>query len=152
MKRLTALLLTAATALAGVAVAGGPVAGHGWARATPPGANLAAVYLVLDNTGGGADRLLSVATPAAERTEVHETLREGDVLRMRRVDPLHLRAGEKLAFEPGGLHVMLMGLRAPLVEGRRIPLTLTFERAGTVQVEATVVAGDATDPHAGHHH
>jgi copper(I)-binding protein len=152
MNRLITPLLVAATLLAGPAAADGLAVRQAWARATPPGATVAAVYLTLDNSGGGADRLLSVSTDVAERPEVHVTVHDGDVVRMRRTEPLDIGAGERVAFEPGGRHLMLMGLKAPLVQGSRITVTLRFEKAGPVSFEADVLAGDATDPHAGHHH
>ena len=152
MNRLIATLLVAATLVARTAAADGPAVTQAWARATPPGVTVAAVYLTLDNSAGAADRLLSVSTDVAERPEVHTTVREGDVVRMRRTEPLDIGAGERIAFEPGGRHLMLMGLETPLVQGSRITVTLQFEKAGPVSFEAEVVAGDATDPHAGPHH
>lgn len=141
-----------ALALGGPAQADGLAVVDAWARATPPGAGVAAAYLTIDNTGGPADRLLGASSDAAGRVEVHETRREGDLMRMRKVEPLDVAAGERVVFAPGGLHVMLMELKAPLRQGERLALTLRFERAGEVSVEAEVLAGDATDPHAGHHH
>jgi copper(I)-binding protein len=138
--------------IGGFARAGELAVTDGWARATPPGASVAAAYLTIDNAAGGADRLLGASSDAAGRVEVHETRREGDVMQMRKVEPLDIAAGERVVFGPGGLHVMLMGLKAPLRKGEKLPLVLRFEHAGEVQVEAEVLAGDATDPHAGHHH
>lgn len=111
-----------------------------WARATPPGTTVAAAYLVIDNRGSRSDRLLALSSPRAERAEVHATLRDGDVVRMRRVDPLHLGAGERLELRPGGTHIMLLGLRAPLAEGERVPLVLRFEVAGELRTEIRVFA------------
>ncbi|MBP6513721.1 MAG: copper chaperone PCu(A)C, partial [Steroidobacteraceae bacterium] len=105
-----------------------------------------------DNRGRRADRLLSISTPRAESAQVHVTIRELDQVRMRRVDPLHVAAGERLVLEPGGTHVMLMGLRSPLLAGEKLPLTLLFETGGEVKVDANVVAASpaAVDPHAHH--
>ena len=144
--------LLAAVALCGPARAGELAVVEAWARATPPGASVAAAYLTVDNSAGGADRLLGASSDAAGRVEVHESRREGEVMRMRKVEPLDIAAGERVVFGPGGLHVMLMELEAPLRQDEKLPLVLRFERAGEVQVEAEVLAGDATDPHAGHHH
>jgi copper(I)-binding protein len=141
-----------AIGIGGLARAGELAVVDAWARATPPGAGVAAAYLTIDNSAGVADRLLGASSEAAGRVEVHETRREGDVMRMRKVEPLDVAAGERVVFGPGGLHVMLMDLRAPLKQGDKLPLVLRFEGAGEVQVEAEVLAGDATDPHAGHHH
>jgi len=152
MNRLITILLVAAALFAGPAGADGLAVTQAWSRATPPGATVAAVYLTLDNSGGTADRLLSVSTDVAERPEVHTTVHDGDVVRMRRTEPLDIAAGERIAFGPGGRHLMLMGLKAPLVQGSRITVTLQFEKAGPVSFQVDVLAGDATDPHAGHHH
>ena len=122
-----------------------------WARATPPGTPVAAVYLVIDNTGGKADRLLAVSTDRAGSAEVHTIVHDGDLAMMRRVDPLHVAAGERVVFEPGGNHVMLMGLKSPLAEGESLTLVMNFERAGVLRVEARVMAATST-PEAGHHH
>jgi hypothetical protein len=156
MSPIRTTLLAAAAALASLAAtAEGPASAlsveRAWARATPPGTAVAAAYLVIDNRGGTADRLLSVSTPRAGQAEVHATVRDMDIVRMRRIDPLHVGAGERVTFDPGGTHIMLMGLKSPLLEGERLPLELKFERAGTVRVEAEVRAATATDPHAGHH-
>jgi len=141
-----------AAMLCSPARAGELAVSEAWARATPPGASVAAAYLTIDNSGGEADRLLGASCEAAGRVEVHESRREGEVMRMRKAEPLDVAAGERVVFGPGGLHVMLMDLEAPLRQGERLPLVLRFERAGEVTVEAEVLAGDATDPHAGHHH
>ena len=145
-------LLALGLGLSSPARADGPVVTEAWARATPPGAGVAAAYLTIDNTGGAADRLMGASCGVAGRVEVHETRREGDMMRMRKVEPLDVAAGQPVVFAPGGLHVMLMDLEAPLRQGERLALTLHFERAGDVSVEADVLAGDATDAHAGHHH
>jgi copper(I)-binding protein len=145
----TALLL--ALGFGGLARAGEPAVVDAWARATPPGTDVAAAYLTIDNRSGAADRLLGASSGAAGSVEIHETGREGDVMKMRKVEPLDVAAGDRVTFQPGGLHVMLAGLRAPLKQGERLPLTLRFEHAGEIHVEAVVLAGDATDPHEGHH-
>lgn len=122
-----------------------------WARATPPGSSVAAAYLVIDNQGSRSDRLLALTSPRADRVEVHATVHEGDVARMRRVDPLHLAARERLTMEPGGMHVMLIGLTAPLSAGERIPLLLRFELAGELRTELRVFDAGTTDAGKGHH-
>jgi len=123
-----------------------------WARATPPGTTVAAAYLVIDNRGSRSDRLLAASSPRAGKVEVHATVHDGEVARMRQVDPLHVGARERVVLEPGGMHLMLTGLKAPLEEGERIPLTLRFEVAGELRTEIRVfAAGDAGD-HEHHHH
>ena len=155
MRPITIILAAAAGSAAMFAAsAGTPPAlsvTDAWARATPPGTAVAAVYLVIDNTGGKADRLLEVSTDRAGSAEVHTIVHDGDLAMMRRVDPLHIGAGERVVFEPGGTHVMLMGLKSPLAEGESLTLVMNFERAGVLQAEARVTAATST-PQAGHHH
>jgi copper(I)-binding protein len=77
---------------------------------------------------------------------LHTTIKEGDVMRMRQVQSIDVPAGGSTELRPGGLHVMLIGLAQPLVQGTKIPLTLSFERAGTVTVEVMVEAAGAPRP------
>ncbi|WP_458093476.1 copper chaperone PCu(A)C [Roseomonas sp. WA12] len=122
-----------------------------WARAAIQGGTGGA-FLTIRNAGTQPDRLLSASSPAARTTEVHETVREGDVMRMRPVAALDVPAGGSVALRPGGAHVMLIGLAQALRPGTTLPLTLTFERAGTVEVQVAVQAAGAAAPGAAHHH
>jgi copper(I)-binding protein len=141
----TAMFVALAGSSSGLAVT------DAWARATPPGAPVAAVYLVIDNAGGKADRLLSVSSDRAERSEVHTIVHDGDLVKMRRADPLPIGAGERVVFEPGGTHVMLMGLKSPLLEGESLALVMNFDIAGTRHVEVRVTAATSSPQAAGHH-
>jgi copper(I)-binding protein len=153
MRSFTIALVAAVAAFAAVAEAPRiPVVTGAWARATPPGTPVAAIYLTIDNSAGKADRLLSVSSDRADRAEVHAIVRDGDVVKMRRVDPLHVGAGERVMLEPGGTHLMLMGLQSPLVEGEILTVVMKFELAGEMRVTARVMAPTAPDPHAAHHH
>jgi copper(I)-binding protein len=121
-----------------------------WARASAGIAKTAAVYLTIVNHGETADRLVAATSPVARVAAIHRHIMEGDIMRMRPVHALEVAPGGTTVLEPGGLHVMLMGLRGPLAEGERFPLTLTFERAGDIQVEVTVTGLGApapADPH-----
>ena len=109
-----------------------------WARASIGAAKAGAAYLTVTNAGGEADRLIGVASPVAKRAEIHAQLIEAGVSKMRRVDAIEVAPGEPAVLRPGGLHIMLMGLNAPLIEGELLPLSLTFERAGMVEVEAYI--------------
>jgi copper(I)-binding protein len=111
-----------------------------WARATPPAAEVAAAYLELRSRT--ADRLLAVSTPVARRAEVHSTSMRDGVMEMRHLEALTIPAGTPVVLKPGGLHLMLLGLSAPLVAGQRFPLELRFERAGVVRTEVLVRADD----------
>ncbi len=100
-----------------------------------------AAFLQMENRGKSDDALLSASSPAAERVEIHSMSMEGDVMKMRAVERIELKAGEKLAMQPGqGYHLMLMGLKKPLKAGEKLPLTLTFREAGKLQVSVEVVA------------
>jgi copper(I)-binding protein len=151
MKRLIAavLLLTAGIAFPSYAheyKLGDLRIGHPWARATPGHSPNGAAYLTLSTEGAQADRLTSVATPVAAKAELHTHLMEGNVMKMRPVEAIEVAPGAPIVLQPGGLHVMLIGLKAPLKEGERFPLTLTFERAGTIEVEVVVEKLGAMGP------
>jgi periplasmic copper chaperone A len=108
--------------------------GHPWARPTLPGQSTGGAYLSVHNSGSTPDRLLGGSTPAALRVEVHEMRMDGDVMRMREMAALDLPAGKRVALAPGGLHLMLTGLKAPLKVGDKLPLKLRFEKAGEIEV------------------
>ncbi len=110
-----------------------------WARATPGGARNGAAYVTIRNRGRDADRLIAVSSPAAARAALHTHIMEAGVMKMRRLAAFEVAAGAVTAMKPGGSHIMLMGLTAPLVQGGSFPLTLTFERAGTLTLEVTVM-------------
>jgi len=93
-----------------------------------------------------------VSSDRAERSEVHTIVHDGDLVKMRRADPLPIGAGERVVFEPGGTHVMLMGLKSPLVEGESLALVMNFDTAGTRHVEALVMAATSTPQAAAHQH
>lgn len=111
---------------------------HPWSRATVAGIPNGVSYFVLENQGDVDDRLLSVSSPVADKAELHTHIRDGEVMRMRQVEDIAVPAGESVALKPGGLHVMLMGLKEPLKEGNKFPLTLEFEQAGSVTVDVVV--------------
>jgi copper(I)-binding protein len=111
---------------------------HPWARPTVPGQSTGGAYLSVNNTGATADRLIGGSSPVAARVEVHEMRMEGDVMRMREMPALDLPAGKRVVLAPGGLHVMLIGLKAPLKVGDKLPLTLRFEKAGAVDLMVAV--------------
>jgi copper(I)-binding protein len=111
-----------------------------WARASAGPARAGAAYLTIANHGKAMDRLVAVSTPAAKRADIHTTLMEKGVMKMRPVKAVEVHPGEPAVLRPGGMHIMLMGLKAPLEEGKHFPLTLTFERAGSVEVMVMVEA------------
>lgn len=117
-----------------------------WARATPGRAPNGAAYFTLANTGSDTDRLVSVTTPAAARAELHTHIHAGTVMEMRPVEAIEVKPGERVTLQPGGLHVMLTGLKAPLKEGERMLLTLRFARGGEITVDVPVGKAGASGP------
>jgi copper(I)-binding protein len=119
-----------------------------WARATASTAPAGGGFLKITNTGKAADRLVSVSSPVAAQSQIHEMKMDGDVMRMRELEHgLEIPAGGTVTLAPGGFHIMLMGLKGPLKQGTKVPLTLVFEKAGKIDVEMDVQAMGAT--HAG---
>ncbi len=146
------------TLFAAVPAAGAPefvqkdmYVGHPYAKATPPGARTGGAYFMLENRGTQSDRLIGVASPVAAAAEMHSMAMDGNVMRMRAVREIEIPAGAKVALKPGGFHVMLLDLKQPLVAGGKVPLKLTFARAGTVEVtvdvEPMMPVGDTAHPH-----
>ena len=152
-----AMLLTTACAPPAGAPATGIQASNVWARAANAGGmagdassdsgdsgmNMAgmnsAVYMVLSNGSATPDRLVSAAADVAGAVEIHETVMDGDVMRMQQLtDGLEVPANGQVELKPGGLHVMLIGLTRDLNPGETFPVTLQFEQAGAVTVEAEV--------------
>jgi len=119
---------------------------HAWARATPPGAKSAAVYLTIVNHGSADDRLVSVTTPVAGKAELHETTMANGVMHMQPAGAVVIKPGTPLVLKPGGYHVMLTDLKQPLVQGQKVALSLVFEKAGKVDAVATVQKVGAMSP------
>jgi copper(I)-binding protein len=134
--------LLSAAALSGLLLAPFPAAAastvavsDAWARATPNGAQTAAAYLTVTNRGAAPDRLLGGDSPAARTVQVHEMSMANGVMHMGEVKGGALIApGASLKLQPGGWHLMLIGLKAPLRAGAMVAITLRFERAGEVKL------------------
>lgn len=123
-----------------------------WARATPPGAPVAGGFLTLSNAGG-PDRLVAASADVSEAVELHTMRMDGDVMRMQRLEHgIELPAGGTVVLRPGSLHVMFIGLKSPLKPDTHFPLTLQFERAGSIRVDMVVRSMGADMPHMGHPH
>jgi len=118
-----------------------------WSRATPKGAKVAAGYLTIKNTGTDPDRLVSVTSAAASKSEIHEMSMEKGVMKMRPVPGgIEIKPGETVELKPNSFHIMMMGLKQPIVRGKPFKASLTFEKAGSVEVEFAVVAPGAPPP------
>jgi copper(I)-binding protein len=119
---------------------------HPWARATAASGQTGVVYLKLENDGTVPDRLVAAASPAADTVELHTNLMENGMMMMREVKAIDLGPDAPVVLAPDGLHIMLIGLKEPLVKGKRFPLTLTFEKAGSVTVEVAIQGAGAAAP------
>ena len=122
-----------------------------FARASAGMAQVGAAFMTLKNDSTSDDKLMSASSPVAASAELHTHIKDGDIMRMREVPSIDLPAGATVNMQPGGLHVMLMGLKQPLRQGEVFPLTLTFAKAGAVTVEVPVKTV-AEMPPPGHQH
>jgi copper(I)-binding protein len=124
--------------------------GHPWSRATPGGAKIGGGYMTITNNGSAPDKLLSATTSVADHVEIHEMTMANDIMTMRKLDGgVTVAPGKTVSFAPGAYHLMLMGLKNPLKEGDRVKATLTFEKAGPVEVTINVEGIGAQHPAAG---
>ncbi len=122
------------------AAQGGVKVVDGWVRAAPEGRSLTAAYFTVISTDGSDDALLSVVGPSAAVFELHETTHENGAMHMRQV-PEIVADADGAALEPGGLHLMMIDLAAPLADGETVDLVLNFRDAGAVPVTLPVKAG-----------
>jgi copper(I)-binding protein len=107
-----------------------------WSRAAPKGATTASAYLKITNTGTAPDRLVGGSWPMAGRLEIHQMVEDNGVMKMRLLkDGIEIKPGETVEFKPGVLHLMLVDLKQPIQKGDRVKGTLTFEKAGSIEVE-----------------
>ena len=118
-----------------------------WSRATPPGAKVAAGYLLIRNKAAAPDRLVSASSPAAARVQTHVTEKQGEVMRMREVKGYDVPAKGSFELKPTGAHLMLVDIKRPFKAGEKIPLVLRFENAGEINTELEVKALGATGEH-----
>ncbi len=120
---------------------------NAWSRATPPGVEIGVGYFTIKNEGDAPDRLVSVQTPIAEKTEIHQTTMTDGKMEMRPVPGgVAVPAKGTVVFGPAGYHLMLIGLKAPLEKGSTFTGSFTFEHAGTVEVTFSVAGLGAPVP------
>jgi hypothetical protein len=153
--KLVAAVFALSAAFAGLALAheyrlGDIVIEHPWATPSIGQARSGAVYLTIAAEAAQSDRLIGAATPAARMAGIHTHILEEGIVRMRPVQAIEIAPGAPVLLRPGGLHIMLMDLAAPLTVGQTFPLTLTFEKAGTIEIEVVVETPPEVDPHTGH--
>ena len=140
-----AALVIASSACAHEYKLGSLVIDHPWSRATPKGASVAGGYMKITNTGTTSDRLVGGATEVAKRFEIHEMSMDGGVMKMRELsNGLEIPAGKTIELKPGSYHVMLQNLSRQLAKGERVKASLTFEKAGKVDIEFSVEAVGGT--------
>ena len=150
MKTLASLICAAGILMAGAAQAHEYKVGtlqiiHPWARATPKGASVGGGYMKIINTGTTADRLVGGSSPIASRFEIHEMSMDNGVMKMRPLkDGVEIKPGQTVEFSPGSFHIMLQDLKQPIKEGDHVKGTLTFEKAGPVDVEFIAVGVGGT--------
>lgn len=116
---------------------------HPWSRATAPSQKVGAVFMTIETNGNTTDRLIGAASPDAETVQIHSHSMVDGVMKMRPVDGVAIPAEGEAVLAPGGFHLMLIGLKLPLFEETVIPLTLEFEKAGKIEIEAVVEAAGA---------
>ncbi len=135
--------------VAGAWAGDAPVITDAWARATPPGVDVGAAYMVI--TGGArADRLVDARSARAAMVHLHTVEEQGGVVRMRAIDAIAVPAGQRVTLGPKSTHLMLMGLDGPLVTGQTFQVTLKFAATGEQSVTVVVKSATATDEHAQH--
>jgi periplasmic copper chaperone A len=117
---------------------GGISVEHAWARATTATAKTGAAYFTIVNKGATDDRLVAASSPASDKAQLHVTIEDKGVMKMRPMPDLAIKPGATVSLVPGQMHLMLIGLKAPLKLGESFPITLTFEKAGHVEVQVKV--------------
>ncbi len=125
---------------------------HAWARATADTAANGAAYVTITNGGSTSDRLVTVASPVAANVQLHTHLIEDGIMKMRPVAGIDIEPGAPIELRPGGLHIMLMGLKAPLKEADDFPVDLTFQKSGKVTAMVHVEAAGAGMANMHHEH
>jgi copper(I)-binding protein len=139
--------LAAAPARAEDVKAGDLVISQAWARATPKGAKVGGGYVTIENKGSAPDRLTGASSDVAGSVQVHEMSMQNGIMKMRPVENgLAIAPGKTVKFGPGGYHLMMMDLKAPLKQGQKIPVTLDFEKAGKATVSLQVEGVGAQGP------
>src|SRR5918995_6530005 len=119
-----------------------------WTRATAPTAKAGGGYVTITNKGATGDRLIAARSAASAKVEIHEMKMDGNVMRMRELDKgLEIPPGSTVTLKPGGYHIMFMELKAPFAKDAKIPVTLVFEKAGSIDVPFTVQAVGAGASH-----
>lgn len=150
MKKL--LLAAAAVAFAFPALAADLEVSGAFIRASPKVANAGAGFVTIKNSGKQDDKLIAASANVSKSVELHTHIKDGEIMRMRKVDAINVPAGGAAELKPGGDHVMFIDLNGPLKEGDKVAVTLKFEKGGEVKVEMPVLAVGAMAAPAGMDH
>jgi copper(I)-binding protein len=108
-------------------------------RLAPPSATVTGAYMVIKNNGDKDIKVVKADNPVSKVTELHTHINDGGVMKMRPVPAIDIKARGEAVLKPGGLHVMLIDLKAPMKEGDSVPITLTFDDGSSKTIDAKVV-------------
>lgn len=127
---------------------------HPWSRETPPNATVAGAFLKVKNQGDVEDTLVSAESPIAEKVELHAHVHENGMMKMRQVEGIAIPANGSEVLKPGSYHVMLFGMKKAPRDGETFPMTLNFEKSGSIDIEVSVkkVVKNDTQKEKMHHH
>lgn len=140
MKKISLLLASLTFSAGALAASADNVTVHEpYVRLAPPNAPATGAFMVIKNNGDKDVKVLKADNPASKVTELHTHLNEGGVMKMRPVAAIDIKAKGEAVLQPGGLHVMLINMNAPLKEGDSVPITLTFDDGSSKKVDAKVV-------------
>ena len=121
---------------------------NAWARETVAGQSSTAAYLTVTNDGTADDRLVGVSVPEPAKASIHATENSGGISRMREMSSgVAVPAGSTIELKPGGTHVMITGLQAPLRRGQTLKLSLRFEKSGEKPIDVRVAPGSGPENH-----
>lgn len=134
----TLLLATALLCLTSPAFAADVKVSDAYAYETSEGMKNGAALFTIKNDGKEADRLLSASSTVSAKTQIHEMTEKNGIMKMGEVPGVDVKAGDTVTFSSNGYHVMLIDLKAPLKAGSEFPLSLKFEKAGTVETKVSV--------------
>ena len=123
---------------------------HPWSREAPPNAPVIGGFFQLTNHGDSEDALIAAESPIAGHVEIHTHKKEDGVMKMIKIDEVHVPANDSVLFKPGSFHLMIFNPTQALKEGDRFPMTLTFKNAGTVEVEMAVEKQGHMEKHMHH--
>lgn len=140
MKRILPLVLGSILLLSACAPQSGIEVSDAWARPALQGEN-GAVYFVVQNHDSETHEMVGIASDVAEAVELHESMMSGDVMQMHPLESVALEPGTQVTFEPGGLHVMLVGLKKALAAGDEFEITLKFDNFEDIRITVPVGEG-----------